>query len=93
MSVSRRRNYERLRPPVPLQPMWTGKEPCRQLPEVFHPDQADNRTAEIAKWICKRCPSQDPCLEWAVRDPTLEGIHAGTTARQRGHMRGRAARR
>ena len=85
--MKRGKNYDRKKPAVPFAPMWTGEEPCRAVPAAFHPDQSDGRTAEIAKWICRRCPSQVKCLEWAIKDPTLEGIHGGTTARQRQRMR------
>jgi WhiB family transcriptional regulator, redox-sensing transcriptional regulator len=68
-------------------PEWTGDEPCRETPDVFHPVAGDTRAAEIARWICKRCPSQQTCLDWAMNDPTLEGIHAGTTLHQRRRLR------
>lgn len=83
----RRKSYERKKPVAPVQPVWRGDEPCRDAPEVFHPEQGDNRSAEVAKWLCRRCPSREQCLEWAVQDPQLEGIHAGTNARQRARMR------
>lgn len=73
----------------PPQPEWTGAEPCRATPDVFHPESGDNRSAEIARWICRRCPSQLECYEWAMSDPSLTGIHAGTTHGQRKVLRGR----
>lgn len=69
-------------------PVWTGKEPCQKAPEVFHPRSGDTKSANIARWICGQCPSQLPCLEWALADPTLEGIHGGTTKHHRSRMRG-----
>lgn len=71
------------------QPWWTGREPCQSAPEAFHPEQGDFRAAATARWICNRCPSKEACLVWALKDPTLEGIHAGTTKQQRSAMRGK----
>jgi hypothetical protein len=85
--VKRGRSYERLRPEPPVQPLWNGDEPCRAVPEVFHPEQGDFRAAETAKWMCKRCPSKAPCLKWALEDTGMEGIAGGTTARQRARIR------
>lgn len=72
--------------PVPS-PWWTGEEPCQLMPELFHPESGDHSAARIARWICRRCPSQQPCLDWALAEPALMGIHAGTTSDQRAHMR------
>lgn len=85
--MKRGQHYQRKRPHPPMQPIWSGDEPCRTAPDVFHPEITDSRAAEIARWLCKRCPSQVPCLEWAMQDPQLEGIHAGTSRRQRASMR------
>lgn len=73
-------------------PKWTGAEPCQRVPEIFHPDSGDTRDAATAKWICRLCPSQRPCLEWALSDPALLGVHGGTTYRQRRKMRERGIR-
>lgn len=73
-------------------PKFTGSEPCTKVPDVFHPDKNDYRSGAIAKWICHRCPMQEPCLLWAMSDPSLIGIHAGTTDKQRSAMRGKIRR-
>lgn len=86
------RKREPKRPPPQKSPEWTGDEPCRRVPEVFHPEVGDYQAAAIAKWICGRCPSQQRCLAWALSDPTLEGIHAGTTKQQRAKIRGQIRR-
>jgi len=73
-------------------PKFTGDEPCTKVPDVFHPDKNDYRSGAIARWICRRCPMQAECLEWAMSDPTLLGIHAGTTSSQRSAIRGQIRR-
>lgn len=69
------------------QPQWSGEEPCMAAPDVFHPDKFDSRAEAIAKWMCRRCPMKEPCLEWALTDPTLMGVHGGKTAKERVDMK------
>jgi WhiB family redox-sensing transcriptional regulator len=45
-----------------------------------------------ARGVCRECPVQAPCLQYALGDPDLEGVWAGTTAKERRVMRrGRVA--
>ncbi len=41
--------------------------------------------------VCGRCWVREACLEYALANPDLQGIWAGTSARERGRMRRRAA--
>lgn len=68
-------------------PTWTGEEPCQRVPDVFHPERGDAQAGIVAKWVCRLCPSQVECFTWAMADPTLEGIHAGTTRNERRKLR------
>lgn len=36
-----------------------------------------------ARAVCARCPLAEPCFEYALADPDLHGIWAGTTAKDR----------
>lgn len=85
--MKRGKTYERKRKPLPLAPRFTGDEPCRTVPDVFHPEHGNRVQLSTARWLCARCPAQERCLEWAMGDPSLQGIHAGTSARQRQMMR------
>lgn len=79
-------------------PDFTGA-PCRDTPELFFPT-GDRRqvallTAE-AKKVCRGCPFQRPCLDFAMTQtdghgrPVL-GIWAGTTEGDRDRLRRRRA--
>lgn len=57
-------------------------------PEIFFPEDNNDRQAFlIAKTICDSCLNSEKCLEYAVSNPTLEGIWAGTTKRMRDRLR------
>jgi hypothetical protein len=45
-----------------------------------------------AKAICAACPYKIRCLEYALKDPSLQGIWGGTTERTRRTMRQNARR-
>lgn len=66
---------------------------CRTLPpEMWFPDKntpAEER--EITKAICGRCPMQRECLDYALADPTLDGIWGGTDPKDRRKLRVSAA--
>jgi WhiB family redox-sensing transcriptional regulator len=55
---------------------------CTDDPELFHPDH-DRRATRAALATCDRCPSKDPCLEWALTEPYMIGILGGTTYSER----------
>jgi WhiB family redox-sensing transcriptional regulator len=58
---------------------WVGEAACRG------DDPADWHTDITAEHIatCTSCPVAEQCLEYAIDDDTLLGIHAGTTANDR----------
>lgn len=73
-------------------PDFTGSEPCMQTdPALFTPEQFQWADARIARWLCGRCELQVSCLEWAVSDPSLDGIYGGTTKPERQQIRARRA--
>jgi WhiB family redox-sensing transcriptional regulator len=58
-------------------------------PDEFFPLAGDLVPAEIMA-LCRACLVRDECLAYALADPELIGIWAGTTGRQRQRMRKRA---
>jgi WhiB family redox-sensing transcriptional regulator len=75
-------------------PALTGDEPCRTTdPELFFPDPGDNRGAELAKAICRPCPTRDACAAWALDQSwRLAGVFGGLSPKDRQRWRtGRAA--
>jgi WhiB family redox-sensing transcriptional regulator len=71
-------------------PEWTGDEPCRQIdPELFFPSSFNalrTKDKQLLKDMCASCPSQEPCLMWAIRSES-EGWWAGTTPTDRKYLR------
>jgi WhiB family redox-sensing transcriptional regulator len=75
---------------------WRQDAACAQVdPELFFPEPGQVPQAAQAKAICAGCVVRGPCLEAALHGPQARddhsGIFAGTTARQRVAVRGRAS--
>jgi WhiB family redox-sensing transcriptional regulator len=75
---------------------WRLDAACADVdPELFFPDPGQVPQAAAAKQVCAGCAVRGPCLEAAVHGPQARddhtGIFAGTTARQRVRLRGRAS--
>jgi WhiB family transcriptional regulator, redox-sensing transcriptional regulator len=88
-------------PPPPVeradeQRDWRLDAACREAdPELFFPDPGQVPQAAAAKQVCAGCAVRGPCLEQALHGPQAHddhsGIFAGTTARDRVRLRGRAS--
>lgn len=79
-----------------MNPDWRHNAACRgEEPELFFPigtsgihlDQVDE-----AKAVCRRCPARAACLQWAVDNPSIEGIWGGLTDGERRNYRRRQHR-
>lgn len=63
-------------------PVWRQKAACRGVdPDIFYP--VTDEDAEDAKAICRMCPVQELCLEWALASREKEGVWGGATERER----------
>jgi hypothetical protein len=88
-------------PPPPVEHVdgerdWRLDAACRDTdPELFFPDTGKVPQAAAAKQVCAGCAVRGPCLEAALHGPQARddhtGIFAGTTARERVALRGRAS--
>jgi hypothetical protein len=75
---------------------WRLDAACAQVdPELFFPEPGQAPQAAAAKQVCAGCAVRGPCLEAALHGPQARddhtGIFAGTTARDRTRLRGRAS--
>jgi WhiB family transcriptional regulator, redox-sensing transcriptional regulator len=75
---------------------WRLDAACAEVdPELFFPEPGQAPQAAAAKQVCAGCAVRGPCLEAAVHGPQARddhsGIFAGTTARDRVRLRGRAS--
>ena len=65
---------------------WVNEAVCATVdPELFFPDKAGAKAFD-AKRVCRVCPVQAPCLEWALENNEV-GIWAGTSENQRRMLR------
>jgi hypothetical protein len=88
-------------PPPPVEHVdgerdWRLDAACADVdPELFFPEPGQVPQAAAAKQVCAGCAVRGPCLEAALHGPQARddhsGIFAGTTARQRVALRGRAS--
>jgi WhiB family redox-sensing transcriptional regulator len=67
-------------------PAWSKEGLCRGYPQsMFFPTRGES--AAPAKAVCRRCPVQTPCLNYALSvGPSLEGIFGGASKRDRRHL-------
>jgi Transcription factor WhiB len=75
---------------------WRLDAACAEVdPELFFPETGQVPQAAQAKAVCAGCAVRGPCLEAALLGPQAHddhtGIFAGTTARERVALRGRAS--
>jgi len=64
--------------------------PCKEVPgDLFFP-RSWGKTVQIreAKSICDGCAYRVECLEFALKDPDLDGIWGGTTPNERRQLLG-----
>lgn len=68
---------------------WEGAL-CKGKTQMFFPGQVGGSLGP-AKALCRQCPLQVPCLEYAVTQLSTfedqDGVWGGTTARQRRALR------
>lgn len=63
---------------------WQMAAACRDADStIFFPNAGEKGLP--AKSICYRCPVKEPCLDYALADPSLIGIWGGTSDVQRKH--------
>jgi WhiB family redox-sensing transcriptional regulator len=66
---------------------WMEEAACKSEPRVFFfPDAADWVDPRAGR-ICAVCPVKDDCLDYALRNPSLDGIWGGTSEEERRKMR------
>jgi DNA-binding transcriptional MerR regulator len=75
---------------------WRLDAACAKVdPELFFPETGQVPQAAAAKAVCAGCAVRGPCLEAALHGPQARddhtGIFAGSTARERVRLRGRAS--
>lgn len=74
--------HDALRAFRPGNTSWMLDALCSQVdPELFFPDKGGNPRPAIE--ICRRCPVQVECLEYALRNHMGYGIWGGLTSHQR----------
>jgi WhiB family transcriptional regulator, redox-sensing transcriptional regulator len=65
---------------------WMDEGLCAQVdPEIWFPEKGNPTAA--AKAICRRCPSRQPCLQYALDNNIRFGVWGATSERQRRDMR------
>ncbi|GAB3471880.1 WhiB family transcriptional regulator [Actinophytocola sediminis] len=75
---------------------WKTRAACHGQWDLFHGPPAENRAnihsrTQAAKAICAVCPVRRPCLQLALDTHDRWGIYAGTTDKDRRHLKRDAA--
>ena len=75
---------------------WRDVGHCHDKdPNLFHPlgrGRAATEQLEVAKAYCRACPSQEPCLAYALSSGQLLGVWGGTSPEERRVILGRGRR-
>jgi len=73
-------------------PQWMRRAVCRgqNTAEVFFPTRGEDLRA--ARLVCRRCPVQDACLDYALEHSELKGIWSSTGERTRARLRRQRAK-
>lgn len=75
---------------------WRHAAACRgEDPELFFPTGSTGGALHVideAKAVCRRCPSIESCLQWAIETGEESGIFGGLTEQERRTLKRRAAR-
>lgn len=61
-------------------------------PDLFFPERGENADNAEAKRICRSCPVQVECLDYALENREIYGIWGGTSERERRRIRRARAR-
>ncbi len=65
---------------------WQNQALCRDMDtNMFFPDRGSS--GKKALKVCKKCPVQFECLEWALETEQRHGIWGGKTATERKNIR------
>jgi WhiB family redox-sensing transcriptional regulator len=65
-----------------------GATPCSEAdPDGFFPEQGEQHLGRLAKKICKTCPYQPECLDWALKNDEEIGIWGGSSEQERRQIR------
>jgi WhiB family redox-sensing transcriptional regulator len=79
------------RPATAPDTTWRSDALCRDTaPDLFFPVGTTGPAVsqiEAAKAVCHQCPSQIPCLEFALLTNQDSGIWGGTSEEERRHLR------
>ena len=68
-------------------PAWHRDAACKEAPQSITWFPLNRDFGEAAKAVCGGCLASEACLAFALSDPTLDGIWAGTTAKERRAIR------
>ncbi|MFI7129351.1 WhiB family transcriptional regulator [Nonomuraea sp. NPDC050153] len=89
MTLHQTHQHHDPRPPL----RWMAHAACQDAdPALFFPitwDGHPGRPDEQARRICRTCPVQAACLDWALRTGEPDGVWGGTTPAERRRLRAR----
>lgn len=80
---------------IVLDQPWRLAAACREThPKLFFPETKATmkKDQDKAKTICRTCPVQKQCLQFAMDNGIIHGIWGGKSERQRKIMRGEMLR-
>jgi WhiB family transcriptional regulator, redox-sensing transcriptional regulator len=68
-------------------PEWQQQAACRGVGTAGFFPAPQHAGLRQARRLCARCPVSEECLDFALDNPSLKGVWAGTTERRRRKLR------
>lgn len=62
---------------------WHAQALCKGATDVFFPDRGKNNDIRYAKRICSKCPVQQDCMNYAIKNNIKHGIWGGLAYKER----------
>jgi WhiB family redox-sensing transcriptional regulator len=69
-------------------PPWMSSAACAEIPgDLWYPEKGSNQFTSNVKAVCKGCPVQRQCLDYAIANCENDGVWGGLTVKERRKLR------
>lgn len=69
-------------------PPWMSSSACAEISgDLWYPEKGSNQYTSNVKAVCKRCPVQRQCLDYAIANGENDGVWGGLTVKERRRLR------
>jgi len=66
---------------------WMDDALCREIGSDIFEDSLSPSMVKYARQVCFQCKAQEPCLQYGIKNISIEGIVGGYSQSERRRMR------